>query len=186
MMRENSSSMLSHSPGSLSLQQGAPSSLLLISGDWTLPHYARLQKQIAPHHNQLNDNVQISWDELGALDTAGATLIIELIGPARLQQLTENNTPLSAERLALLLCVARALDAMTDKDTEPKSSIINDLLTHIGKTTEQIGKQQIDLLGFIGLTVETLITTVLRPRRWRITSLIAHIEQTGFIFPILQ
>ena len=83
MMRENSSSMLSHSPGSLSLQQGTPSSLLKITGDWTLLHYARLQKQIALHHNQLNDNVQISWDELGALDTAGATLIIELIGPAR-------------------------------------------------------------------------------------------------------
>lgn len=70
-MRENSSSMLSHSPGSLSLQQGTPSSLLRISGDWTLPHYAILQKQIALHHNQLNDNVQISWDELGALDTSG-------------------------------------------------------------------------------------------------------------------
>lgn len=180
MMIENSSSMPSHSPGSLSLQQGAPSSLLLISGDWTLPHYASLQEQIALHHNQLNDNVQINWDTLGTLDTAGATLIIELIGPARLLQLTENNSPLSAERLALLQCVARALEAMTDKETVPKNLIINDLLARIGKTTEQIGKQQIDLLGFIGLTVETLIKTVLRPRRWRITSLVAHIEQTGF------
>lgn len=180
MMRENSSSMPSHSPGSLSLQQGAPSSLLLISGDWTLPHYASLQEQIALHHNQLNDNVEINWDALGALDTAGATLIIELIGPARLLQLTENNSPLSAERLALLQCVARALEAMTDKEILPKNSIINDLLARIGKTTEQIGKQQIDLLGFIGLTVETLIKTALRPRRWRITSLVAHIEQTGF------
>jgi phospholipid/cholesterol/gamma-HCH transport system permease protein len=124
--------------------------------------------------------VQISWDELGALDTAGATLIIELIGPTRLLQLTGNNAPLSAERLALLQCVARALDAITDKETVPKNSIISDLLVRIGKTTEQIGKQQIDLLGFIGLTVETLIKTVLRPRRWRITSLVAHIEQTGF------
>lgn len=180
MMIENSSSMPSHSPGSLSLQQDTPSSLLLISGDWTLPHYATLQAQIAFHHNQLNDNVQISWDALGALDTAGATLIIELIGPARLLQLTESNSPLSAERLALLQCVARALEAMADKEPLPENSIINDLLARIGKTAEQIGKQQIDLLGFIGLTVETLIKTVLRPRRWRITSLVAHIEQTGF------
>ena len=180
MMIENSSSMPSHSPGSLSLQQDTPSSLLLISGDWTLPHYATLQAQIALHHNQLNDNVQISWDALGALDTAGATLIIELIGPARLLQLTESNSPLSAERLALLQCVARALEAMADKEPLPENSIINDLLARIGKTAEQIGKQQIDLLGFIGLTVETLIKTVLRPRRWRITSLVAHIEQTGF------
>lgn len=180
MMIENSSSMPSHSPGSLSLQQDTPSSLLLISGDWTLPHYATLQEQIALHKNQLNDNVQISWDALGALDTAGATLIIELIGPARLLQLTESNSPLSAERLALLQCVARALEAMADKEPLPENSIINDLLARIGKTAEQIGKQQIDLLGFIGLTVETLIKTVLRPRRWRITSLVAHIEQTGF------
>ena len=180
MMIENSRSIPSHSPGSLSLQQGTPASLLLISGDWTLPHYATLQEQIALHKNQLNDNVQISWDALGALDTAGATLIIELIGPARLLQLTESNSPLSAERLALLQCVARALEAMADKEPLPENSIINDLLARIGKTAEQIGKQQIDLLGFIGLTVETLIKTVLRPRRWRITSLVAHIEQTGF------
>jgi phospholipid/cholesterol/gamma-HCH transport system permease protein len=180
MMRENSSSMPSHSPGSLSLQQGTPSSLLLISGDWTLPHYASLEEQITLHHNQLNDNVLINWDEIGTLDTAGATLIIELIGPARLLQLTENNSSLSAERLALLQCVARALEAMADKEPVPKNSIINDLLARVGKTAEQIGKQQIDLLGFIGLTVETLIKTLLRPRRWRITSLVSHIEQTGF------
>ena len=35
------------------------------------------------------------------------------------------------------------------------------------------------LLGFIGLIVATLARRAFQPRRWRMTSVVAHIEQTG-------
>ncbi len=35
------------------------------------------------------------------------------------------------------------------------------------------------LLGFIGLTLQTLFANLLRPTRWRITSLVANLQQIG-------
>jgi phospholipid/cholesterol/gamma-HCH transport system permease protein len=44
---------------------------------------------------------------------------------------------------------------------------------------EIVWRQQLQLLGFIGVTLESLARNLPRPHRWRITSLTAHIEQTG-------
>src|SRR5581483_11152036 len=35
------------------------------------------------------------------------------------------------------------------------------------------------LLGFVGLTLETFARTVFIPKRWRVTALVHHMEQTG-------
>ncbi|MDN8969225.1 ABC transporter permease, partial [Staphylococcus aureus] len=37
-----------------------------------------------------------------------------------------------------------------------------------------------ELLGFIGLTLETLILNMLRPSQWRVTSIVAQLEETAF------
>jgi phospholipid/cholesterol/gamma-HCH transport system permease protein len=168
-----------HSPGALVIEHGSQPLLLRISGDWTLQHYTNLKELIAVNHDQLTDNSQIVWDGLAALDTTGATLLIEFIGQTRLAQLTENNQTLPAEQIALIQSVALALNGITDIEKPPKSSAIKTLLAYIGKEAEQIGLQQIALLSFTGLTIETLFRIILQPRRWRITSLVAHIQQIG-------
>ncbi|MDO2305960.1 ABC transporter permease, partial [Escherichia coli] len=35
------------------------------------------------------------------------------------------------------------------------------------------------LLGFIGLTLETLLRSLVRPASWRVTPLVANIEKSG-------
>jgi phospholipid/cholesterol/gamma-HCH transport system permease protein len=37
----------------------------------------------------------------------------------------------------------------------------------------------LQLLGFIGLILETFARSIFRPKRWRVTPMVAHIEQTG-------
>jgi phospholipid/cholesterol/gamma-HCH transport system permease protein len=57
--------------------------------------------------------------------------------------------------------------------------MISDLLAHIGQSTEQIWRQTVALLGFMGLTLEALIRNTVHPGRWRVTSIVAQIEDTG-------
>ncbi|MHB0851417.1 ABC transporter permease [Stutzerimonas nitrititolerans] len=164
-------------PGQLQRQPadaGQPARLAIL-GDWTLAHYTALKREVeraAP----LDGEQAIDLDGLGELDTAGAGLLVELLGVRRVMQLGSGRLP--SERLALLQLVAAALDG-PPTPTEPKTSGLADVLADIGRTLVNLWNQQKTLLGFIGLTLQTLFVTLWRPRRWRLTSLVAHIERTG-------
>jgi len=164
-------------PGQLQRQPadaGQPARLAIL-GDWTLAHYTALKREVeraAP----LDGEQAIDLDGLGELDTAGAGLLVELLGVRRVMQLGSGRLP--SERLALLQLVAAALDG-PPTPAEPKTSGLADVLADIGRTLVNLWNQQKTLLGFIGLTLQTLFVTLWRPRRWRLTSLVAHIERTG-------
>nr|WP_236614265.1 ABC transporter permease [Stutzerimonas azotifigens] len=151
---------------------------LRVAGDWTLAHYRHLRQAVERARAPLAADSEIDLSALGALDTAGAGLLAELIGPARLAQVGRWAPGLPAERLALLGTVAQALD-------QPPAELpragwgLADLLAHIGRSVQNLWRQQKQLLGFIGLTLQTLAVTLPRPWRWRVTSLAAHLEATG-------
>ena len=73
---------------------------------------------------------------------------------------------LMPQRLALLRTVASALD-QPDAAEPPRGYAFGDILAHVGRTVAAVWKQQRMLLGFIGLTLQTLLLTLPRPRRWR-------------------
>ena len=165
-------------PGQLQRQPadaGQPARLAIL-GDWTLAHYTALKREVERAAAPLDGEQAIDLDGLGALDTAGAGLLVELLGVRRVMQLGSGRLP--SERLALLQLVAAALDG-PPTPTEPKTSGLADVLADIGRTLVNLWNQQKTLLGFIGLTLQTLFVTLWRPRRWRLTSLVAHIERTG-------
>ncbi|WP_312246147.1 ABC transporter permease [Stutzerimonas nitrititolerans] len=165
-------------PGQLQRQPadaGQPARLAIL-GDWTLAHYTALKREVERAAAPLDGEQAIDLDGLGALDTAGAGLLVELLGVRRVMQLGSGRLP--SERLALLQLVAAALDG-PPTPAEPKTSGLADVLADIGRTLVNLWNQQKTLLGFIGLTLQTLFVTLWRPRRWRLTSLTAHIERTG-------
>ncbi|WP_313338270.1 ABC transporter permease [Stutzerimonas nitrititolerans] len=165
-------------PGQLQRQPadaGQPARLAIL-GDWTLAHYTALKREVERAAAPLDGEQAIDLDGLGALDTAGAGLLVELLGVRRVMQLGSARLP--SERLALLQLVAAALDG-PPTPAEPKTSGLADVLADIGRTLVNLWNQQKTLLGFIGLTLQTLFVTLWRPRRWRLTSLVAHIERTG-------
>lgn len=167
-------------PGSLQRQPHSDTSAatLAIGGDWTLKHYATLHRQVERARRQVTDADQVDLDAIGELDTAGAGLLVELLGPARMARLQEWAPQLPAERQALLTTVAAALD-QPEAEQAPETNGLADVLAHVGRTVSGVWNQQRTLLGFIGLTLQTLFTVILNPRRWRVTALVAHIEQTG-------
>ena len=168
----------SPSPGSVTLDQGASPLRVRVVGDWTLTHYAMLRHEVQRLGERIDARSQVELDGLGALDTAGAGLLVELLGQERIAAIEAWAPELPAERLALLRSVARSMD-QPEAEPPEQGYGFGDVLAHIGRTMQSIWRQQRDLLGFIGLTLQTLALTLPRPRRWRLTALVAHIEQTG-------
>lgn len=122
--------------------------------------------------------MRLDLEGLGELDTSGASLLAGLLGGDRLQALQEIAPGLSRERVDLLQTVGKALQ----QPPVPERVYVyafGDILAHIGRTTEAVWINLVMLLDFTGRTLVTLMGIVPRPRRWRITSLVNHIEQTG-------
>lgn len=162
--------------------QGLPS--LCISGDWTLSRYAALAGQIDALRPQLAIDMAagmtIDASGLGALDTAGASLLHDLLGLQRLQQLAQDSSPLAPGQRTLIAAIVRALSAAEPTDDRARSgSALGDLLEHMGSAMLAFWQQAIGLTGFIGLTIETGLRLLWQPRRWRLTAGAAQLESTG-------
>ncbi|WP_187805900.1 ABC transporter permease [Aquipseudomonas alcaligenes] len=161
--------------GSIELDSTSNPPRALVRGDWILAHYRALREQLASQPAP----AQLELSQLGQLDTAGASLLSDWLGAERLAQLIEQAPDLPAERLALLRTVSAALRGVPVVCPPPPPSTTRELLERIGATVSGQFIQLKALLGFFGLTLVCLLHSLWRPRRWRITSLVAHIEQIG-------
>jgi phospholipid/cholesterol/gamma-HCH transport system permease protein len=156
-----------------------PAPGLQIGGDWTLAHYTALEAQVQALRGNLPDAAAVELGGLGALDTAGAALLVELLGCQRLAELAASAPGLPQERRALLQVVCQAMAGVAGGQPVRRPSTLLELLGAIGAGLEGLWQQTGALLGFIGLTLATLFATLWRPRRWRVTSLVVHLEQSG-------
>jgi len=165
--------------GSAQLDATASPPRLRVAGDWTLAHYAALERMVDALKPRLDRNTPIDLSSLGTLDTAGAALLAGLLGAARLGDLATDDPSLPAAQRALLQTVGKAMADYVKPKARHRHNTVTEVLARIGAAMETVWHQQVQLLGFVGPTLETFARTVWRPRRWRITSLVAHVEQTG-------
>lgn len=162
-------------PGHIDQQGGR----LAIAGDWTLVNYATLKRQVerlAQAREPSPEGVDLA--RLAALDTAGAVLLMELVGAGPLAAIDDWAPDLPATRRALLRTLG---EAMADNRPPPARPVrpLRDSLARTGQLVEGLWQQQRQLLGFIGQVLATLATTAWRPGRWRLTSVVAQLHQTG-------
>ena len=163
------------SPGKLEFQNGQ----LTVSGDWTLPNYGRLKRDVQKAGAmELPNGHSVNLATINALDTAGASLLVDLLGARQLHELTEQTPGLSNERQELLRLVANAM-ASPEGETSLRSNLITEFLAGVGEKIEDFWHQQRLLIGFTGQILATLASILATPWRWRITSLVAHVHQTG-------
>lgn len=149
------------------------------SGDWVLVHYAHLEPAVSALQPQLLSNAVFDLSQLGTLDTAGATLLVKLIGIEKVLELERIAPTLPLERRILLQTVSAALQGYVASPVQHQPGIVTELLANIGKSVESFWQNLVALIGFIGLTMEALFATLLRPARWRMTSLVANLQQIG-------
>ncbi|HHQ4306594.1 TPA: MlaE family ABC transporter permease [Serratia fonticola] len=152
---------------------------ILASGDWVMAHYRLLEPAVGQLQARLPANVVFDLSQLGSLDTAGATLLVNLLGDQRISDLKQLAPTLPVERRVLLETVGRALQGFEPPPAEKPPGLAIELLANVGRSMENFWHNLIALLGFIGLTLQTLFASLLRPTRWRITSLVANLQQIG-------
>ncbi|WP_431221768.1 MlaE family ABC transporter permease [Serratia sp. L9] len=163
----------------LNLDEAANPPRISASGDWVLAHYRQLEPTVRQLQTRLPANVVFDLSQLGILDTAGATLLVNLLGEQRILSLGQIAPSLPAERRVLLETVGRALQGFEPPPEEKPPGLVIELLSNIGQSMENFWQNLVALLGFIGLTLQTLFGSLLRPSRWRITSLVANLQQIG-------
>jgi len=144
---------------------------LRIAGDWTLAHYANLKRDSERLRTQYGADTIADLSQLGRLDTAGASLLAELLGSERLSQCTHGLPEASRALLKNVYCSVQ--------DYCIPVNVVLVLLERIGCAVGTLWQDTLQLLGFLGLIIETLLRRLLQPHRWRVTPVIAHIEQTG-------
>ncbi|NLV24675.1 MAG: ABC transporter permease [Deltaproteobacteria bacterium] len=173
---EQPSSRLRTTPGEMRIEQTGAGTCLCLRGDWTLAHYRNLEKAIAVQ--PMENFAAVDFTGLTALDTAGATLLVKLLGASRLTNLAAERPDLAPERRALLEAVAKALKAEEEKPPPRRNGLLQ-WLADVGEVTAGLWQTFVGLLNFLGLALLTLAGVLPRPRRWRLTSLVTHIHQTG-------
>jgi len=173
-------------PGSVKIEEHR----FILKGAWILQHYKQLRGEIASLKGQLHPESeptsQIPWRDsytlelqgITAMDTAGASLLLEFLGSHWLEDYPDVVAELPQERVRLLKTIAATMANPLEAPT-PQASLLRLFLAGVGERTEAVWRQQWQLFGFIGQTLSTMLGTFARPRSWRITSMVAHIQQTG-------
>jgi phospholipid/cholesterol/gamma-HCH transport system permease protein len=151
---------------------------LALQGEWTLANYRRIKSALAQSEVGKAPDERVSLAAVSRLDTAGAILIVELIGVEKAQAVTEWASELSKDQRALLIRIAKAMDAPLDAKP-PSYSRISQAFASVGQQMLGLWSQQRQLLAFIGLVIATLFHLILRPRRWRVTATVAHVQLSG-------
>ena len=151
-------------------QQGE---VVTLGGEWTLRHYTEL-KHVLKRREELG-SASLSLPGFEALDTAGAALIVELLGIDKTKQ-AANDLPHAQQML--LIRIAEAMEAPVES-TRTHSHRITDALASVGRQMVAMTAQQRQLLAFIGLVLATFASLLFRPRHWRMTATVAHVQQSG-------
>ncbi|HEX7382357.1 MAG TPA: ABC transporter permease [Nevskiaceae bacterium] len=170
-------------PGSIQwLEPGGERSrgTLRFAGAWTLPHLAALEAGVADASTRLATDPDVDFTHISRLDTVGAGLIAVTLGPDRLRTLLEHDHSAPRELRGLLDLVSSAVnDIYAQPPRTPVDWGVAALLGRIGDAVVRLQRLGAGLLAFLGLTLETLARDLFRPWRWRITALVAQMEDTG-------
>lgn len=148
---------------------------LIMSGDWTLNNYVQLHRQsIVPESGV----TVLDATQLSALDTAGAGLLVQLLGAERVTELVSHCDTLSSSQQRLLLSVA---GHMKQPDSEKVSTRLSplDSIALLGEQVISAFRQMGLFFAFLGLTLTRMAATLPRPWRWRITALTVQMHQAG-------
>ncbi len=143
-------------------------------GEWTLPQAAALDVRIA----SLGRSAAGPPDAAGVsrLDSAGALLLLRLAQAAGCDP--EAIEARLAPRWRALFARVRAAQAPSSTPAAPAVSW-REPVARVGAAVERAAGQGLQLLGFLGLSLQALAGSLLRPARLRLTATVHHIEQVG-------
>ncbi|MFN3937207.1 MAG: ABC transporter permease [Gemmobacter sp.] len=157
------------------ISRDADGAALRLAGDFVLPTLGEASRQLATV--EAGDIVAIDCSQVGRIDTAGAWIVAKLQAEAEAAGRTLRLTGASVEAERLIATVAAALP---QPDPErPRRRGIADWLESAGRVTAGAVRYLAELAGFLGLFLSRLVQSLVRPREFRLTALVAHCHDVG-------
>ena len=145
--------------------------ILRATGDWTLGHATRLLSLIDAAPDRAKD---IDGRDIGKLDSTGAMLLSRYAVKVGLGLAT---VEVQEKYLSMVESVRLICETPPRNPTKDLGFIR--MLSRLGYSVEDYSKEILALVAFGGLTLQTVVRTLLKPTRIRITSTVHHMEQVG-------
>ncbi|MEZ5824731.1 MAG: ABC transporter permease [Geminicoccaceae bacterium] len=169
---------------SLKISSQEDAHLLCATGDWCLPSIAALDSEVRGFLASLNrendparKRVRLVLDRLGRMDTAGAWLVARTIRELRTAEIEVEIIGADDEHRDLIDLV---------HDVDPRKPEPDEDVHTARRIVEKLGeglifalKEAYELVSFFGALMSSLFVNLLRPKNWRLTSVMLHIEETG-------
>jgi phospholipid/cholesterol/gamma-HCH transport system permease protein len=149
---------------------------LCAAGAWTARFAPRLEKMVADAEKLRGSrpNIFIDVSQVSKLDTFGAWLIERLR-----RSLTEGG--IEAKIAGLSANYSSLVDEVRRVKAEPivesRSVTITGMLDQIGRSVAGVGGTLVELIEMFGAVIVAAATVLIRPRGFRLTSTIHHLEQ---------
>lgn len=154
---------------------------LFITGDWVLANYNALKTINNNFTQALSNSKTIDFSELNQMDTNGAYLLINAVGEERLSALLKQDTSLSPAFRSLLLAVLQSVEeAKQQQQIAPKYNSIAVFFDDLGRRAIEAKNETIVWLSFFGSVIENILVSLFHPSKWRFTSVVSHIDSSGF------
>lgn len=152
--------------------------ILRLTGHWDVADFLLIEREIkAALHGAPFERAHVDATALQAIDTAGAMLLERMRRRATRSESGAEVSGLKHEYQEMLTLVRKTERACPSRP--PRPGLIVGLLTRLGKATIEAWQSTLELLRFIGETSDVLIGSILSPRRFRFTSIVRHIDETG-------
>ncbi len=155
--------------------------LLKIFGDWQVRHVRRIAKEIKKLRcgtgKAGNNQLLIDMSGINSLDTAGAMLILDMK-----EYLTAKGfvaDVINAREADKILFELISRHPREKISTEKKQSMLLNLVRDLGETVVSVGRDIIQITAMIGEVTTCILGLIIRPWRFRFTSLVHHMEHAG-------
>jgi phospholipid/cholesterol/gamma-HCH transport system permease protein len=155
---------------------------LQVGGDWRIDALSTLSREIEramPTPAGAGATLQLDARGITTIDSAGAWLLFKVTQLAVQRGYKPEVQGLDPDFQNLIDRAARAAEHFVDQPPVKHVNPILRELNHIGETVFVVGGKVVELTGFLGLTVASIVGALVRPWRIQFRATIRQIELTG-------
>jgi phospholipid/cholesterol/gamma-HCH transport system permease protein len=148
--------------------------VVALAGDWTVWTIPAVEAELVSLAQTLGPRLRIDASQLGKVDVAGAYVIARMIGGA-----DGGASVLGGHDGLTRLIRAVQMAAHTSPAAARKGYGVTALMERVGRGAVSAWRDGLDILSFFGETLATIFRVLINPRRLRLTSVTALLEQAG-------
>ena len=147
------------------------STCLLATGDWTFQHANALISLLSEKRSGMNN---VDARSINRLDATGSQLLMAFL---RRQGISEHQLAAKPEHQALIDAVLASSQHPPAKGVQ--ASLYIRILEAVGAFMQKAYVNTLIFLSFLGQTLLSAIINIVKPKHWRITSVVFHMQAVG-------